>query len=87
MLTARMTAAAASLCDSRLVLCHEGGYSSSYVPYCGLAVIESPAGVRTHVVDPWLTDARQVGELPLRAHEREAVDQAIAHSRPSDATR
>jgi acetoin utilization deacetylase AcuC-like enzyme len=81
LMTARMTAAAASLCGSRLVLCHEGGYSSTYVPYCGLAVIESLAGVRTAVVDPWLTDARQVRELPLRAHEREAVDQAIAQAR------
>jgi acetoin utilization deacetylase AcuC-like enzyme len=81
MMTARMAAAAASLCESRLMLCHEGGYSSAYVPYCGLAVIESLAGVRTGVVDPWLTDARRVRELPLRTHEREAIDQAIAHAR------
>ena len=47
-----MAATAASLCESRLVLCHEGGYSSSYVPYCGLAVIESLAGVRTAVDAP-----------------------------------
>jgi acetoin utilization deacetylase AcuC-like enzyme len=79
MITARMAAAAAAICESRLVLCHEGGYSSTYVPYCGLAVIESLAGVRTDVVDPWLTDARRVRELPLRAHERDAIDQAIAH--------
>jgi acetoin utilization deacetylase AcuC-like enzyme len=78
MMTARMVAAAASLCESRLVLCHEGGYSSTYVPYCGLAVIEALAGLRTDVVDPWLTDARRVRELPLRTHEREAIDQAIA---------
>jgi acetoin utilization deacetylase AcuC-like enzyme len=80
MMTARMAATAASICESRLVLCHEGGYSSTYVPYCGLAVIESLAGVRTEVVDPWLTDARQVRALPLRSHEREAIDQAIAHA-------
>jgi acetoin utilization deacetylase AcuC-like enzyme len=80
LMTERMTAAAASLCDSRLVLCHEGGYSSTYVPYCGLAVIESLAGARTSVIDPWLTDARRVRELPLRVHEREAIDQAIAHA-------
>jgi acetoin utilization deacetylase AcuC-like enzyme len=80
MMTARMAATAASLCESRLVLCHEGGYSSTYVPYCGLAVIEALAGVRTAVVDPWLTDARQLRVLPLRAHEREAIDKAIAHA-------
>ena len=80
MMTARLASAAAALCESRLVLSHEGGYSSTYVPYCGLAVIESLAGTRTDVADPWLTDARQVRQLPLRAHEREAVDQAIAHA-------
>jgi len=80
MMTGRLTAAAASICDSRLVLCHEGGYSSAYVPYCGLAVIETLAGIRTDVIDPWLTDARRVRELPLRAHEREAIDEAIAHA-------
>ncbi len=78
MMTARLSATAASLCRSRLVLCHEGGYSSAYVPYCGLAVIESLAGVKTDVVDPWLTDARRVRELPLRDHERDAIDQAVA---------
>jgi acetoin utilization deacetylase AcuC-like enzyme len=81
MMTARLTATAASLCEGRLVLCHEGGYSSTYVPYCGLAVIESLAGVRTDVVDPWLTDARRVRELPLREHERDAIDQAVAQHR------
>src|ERR1700761_7836465 len=80
MMTARMAVIAASICQSRLVLCHEGGYSSSYVPYCGLAVIESLAGVRTDVIDPWLTDARRVRELPLRADERAAIKQAIAHA-------
>jgi acetoin utilization deacetylase AcuC-like enzyme len=81
MMTARIVSAAASLCESRLVLCHEGGYSSSYVPYCGLAVIETLAGVRTEVVDPWLTDTRRVRELPLRAHEREAIERALVRAR------
>ncbi len=80
-MTARLAAAAASLCRSRLVLCHEGGYSSTYVPYCGLAVIEALAGITTGVVDPWLTDARRVRELPLREHEREAIDQVLAQHR------
>jgi hypothetical protein len=39
-------------------------------------VVERLAGVRTAVVDPWLTDARRVRELPLRAHEAEAIDAA-----------
>ena len=78
LMTERLMDAAASLCGGRLVLCHEGGYSSGYVPYCGLAIIERLAGARTAVVDPWLTDARRVRELPLRDHERAAIDAAVA---------
>jgi acetoin utilization deacetylase AcuC-like enzyme len=77
LMTGRVKHAAASLCHQRLVLCQEGGYSSAYVPYCGLAVVECLAGVRTEVVDPWISDARQVRQLPLRAHEAAAIDAAV----------
>jgi acetoin utilization deacetylase AcuC-like enzyme len=81
LMTERVKRAAAGLCDERLVLCHEGGYSSAYVPYCGLAVVECLAGVRTEAVDPWISDARRVRELPLRAHEAEAIDAAVLRHR------
>jgi len=58
------------------VLCHEGGYSSGYVPYCGLAIVERLAGVATGVADPWLDDDRTVAALPLRVDESAAVDAA-----------
>ena len=83
MLTDRVIEAAADLCDGRLVMCHEGGYSSAYVPYCGLAIVERLAGVATGVVDPWLDDERTVAALPLRAHESAAVAAAAeVASRP-----
>ena len=31
---------------------HEGGYAESYVPFCGLAVMETLSGIRTEVQDP-----------------------------------
>ena len=31
---------AAEICDGRLAMIHEGGYSSAYVPFCGAAAIE-----------------------------------------------
>ena len=34
-LTQKLMAAADNLCDGRLVMAHEGGYSPSYVPFCG----------------------------------------------------
>jgi acetoin utilization deacetylase AcuC-like enzyme len=37
--------------QGRVVAVHEGGYSEQYVPFCGLAVIEQLAGLRTKVRD------------------------------------
>jgi acetoin utilization deacetylase AcuC-like enzyme len=76
LMTDRMMGAAARLCDGRLVLCHEGGYSTTYVPYCGLAIVETLSGIRTGVADPWISDTRRVRELPLRAHEQAAIHAA-----------
>jgi acetoin utilization deacetylase AcuC-like enzyme len=53
-LTGMMKEAAARLCGGRLVVVHEGGYAESYVPFCGLALLEALSGERTDVVDPVL---------------------------------
>jgi acetoin utilization deacetylase AcuC-like enzyme len=42
------------ICQGRLLLVHEGGYSTVYVPFCGLAVMEALSGLETEVVDPFL---------------------------------
>jgi acetoin utilization deacetylase AcuC-like enzyme len=85
-MTERLMSWADALCDGRLVLCHEGGYSSTYVPYCGLAVVEQLASTRTGVIDPWISDRRQVRWLPLRWHEAQAIERARAvHGLPGDA--
>lgn len=39
-MTRRMKEAAVDLCEGRLVLVHEGGYSEVHVPFCGHAVLE-----------------------------------------------
>lgn len=49
-----LTKLADRLCSGRLLAAHEGGYSEGYVPFCGLAVIETFAGHRTPVDDPFL---------------------------------
>jgi acetoin utilization deacetylase AcuC-like enzyme len=53
-LTRLMLDAARRLCDGRLVLIHEGGYSEAYVPFCGHAIMEELSGLRADVVDPGL---------------------------------
>lgn len=42
---------AAEICEGRLVLLHEGGYSAPYVPYCSAATIEALTGVNAGIID------------------------------------
>jgi acetoin utilization deacetylase AcuC-like enzyme len=44
---------AEELCDGRLVVATEGGYSPIYNPFCLLAVLEGLAGEDGGVPDPW----------------------------------
>ncbi|MHA6266057.1 class II histone deacetylase [uncultured Aliiroseovarius sp.] len=43
---------AGDLCDGRLMMAHEGGYSESYVPFCGHAVLEEMSEAGIHAADP-----------------------------------
>ena len=51
-LTRAVMQAADRLCDGRLVLVHEGGYSEVYVPFCGHAVLEELSGAPVTAPDP-----------------------------------
>ena len=64
------------VCDGRLVLSHEGGYSATNVPYCGLAVMEELAGIRTAVADPWLPHMERWGGQDLQPHQTAAIERA-----------
>jgi acetoin utilization deacetylase AcuC-like enzyme len=77
-LTRIMLAAADELCNGRLVICHEGGYSPAYVPYCGLAVIEELAGVRTGVEDPLLGLLGGMAGQELQPHQEAVIREAAA---------
>ena len=43
-MTRMMRETAEDLCEGRLTLVHEGGYSEVYVPFCGHAVLEELSG-------------------------------------------
>ncbi|MGB6307907.1 MAG: class II histone deacetylase [Steroidobacteraceae bacterium] len=77
-MASRIVAAAESLCAGRLVATHEGGYSNAYVPFCGLAVIEEFAGIRTGVADPYLEELMRMGGQDLQPHQAAAIDAAAA---------
>ena len=79
-LTRMLMEAADRLCGGRLVLLHEGGYSTLAVPYCGLAVLEALTGHSAGVPPT----AKRATAIPPRAtrcasDERAAVDAAAAN--------
>jgi acetoin utilization deacetylase AcuC-like enzyme len=76
LMASRLLALAGELCGGRLVLAHEGGYATSHVPYCGLAVMEAISAETTGVVDPWLAVMERWGGRELQPHQRQAIDAA-----------
>lgn len=51
-LTKMVQALADELCEGRLVMAHEGGYSELHVPFCGHAVLEAMSGSKISPEDP-----------------------------------
>ncbi|MFN8459741.1 MAG: class II histone deacetylase [Anaerolineae bacterium] len=78
LLTRQLMTAAAEVCGGRLLMCHEGGYSAVYVPYCGLAVLEELSGIRSPVDDPFLPVFAGQGGYDLLPHHIAAIDKAAA---------
>jgi acetoin utilization deacetylase AcuC-like enzyme len=76
---ARMTLdVAAECCGGRLVALHEGGYSTAYVPFCGLATIEEFTGQRSEIADPFLLIFAGMGGQELMPHQKAIIDAAAA---------
>ncbi len=73
-MTARLLDVADSLCKGRMVFVHEGGYSESYVPFCGLATIESLSGFKSPVVDALGEEIAEWGQQELLAHQQALID-------------
>lgn len=51
-LTGRVMDLARDTCGGRVVMVHEGGYSETYVPFCGHAVLTAMSGSSIHAPDP-----------------------------------
>jgi acetoin utilization deacetylase AcuC-like enzyme len=77
-LTRRMLEVAGECCGGRLVMSHEGGYSPSVVPFCGLAVLEQMSGIRTAVDDPYFALIAGNGGQELQPHQAAVIDQAAS---------
>jgi acetoin utilization deacetylase AcuC-like enzyme len=61
-MTEMVVEAASDLCEGRLVMVHEGGYSEVHVPFCGHAVLEVLSGCDMRAADPLA--ARIEGQQP-----------------------
>ncbi|GAA0447734.1 class II histone deacetylase [Lentibacillus halophilus] len=73
-MTTKIKSLADKHCHGRLVACHEGGYSTAYVPFCTLRIIEALRGERSRIEDPFDLGFH---EGPIYPHQKEAVHQAI----------
>lgn len=78
-LTTMVMSAAAECCEGRLVLCHEGGYNASTVPYHGLAVVETLCGQSSGMDDPFEPLLSALGGQELQDHQRDCIDQLCDH--------
>lgn len=63
-------------CHGRVIFIQEGGYSETYVPFCGLAVVEALVGERTPVKDPFLDEAHGRGYRSLQSHQAQVLGEA-----------
>jgi acetoin utilization deacetylase AcuC-like enzyme len=52
MMTRKMQELADTVCNGRLVLAQEGGYSEPYAPYCTMAIFEELLGRKTGIEEP-----------------------------------
>ena len=75
-LTTMLLKAASDLCDDRLLMTHEGGYSPMTVPYCGLKVLEVLSGKSSGVIDPVGPMIAGMGGQDLQPHQAELVARA-----------
>ena len=72
-LTRKVMSAADRWFDGRVVMAHEGGYSPYYVPFCGLAVLETMSGISTGIDDPYLSFAAGMGGQGLQPAQEAVI--------------
>ncbi len=62
--------------QGRVVATHEGGYSATYVPYCGIAVLEAMTAASSTLPDPFHADISAYGGQTLSGDQSHAVEAA-----------
>lgn len=75
-LTRKLMDIADAVCGGRLIFSHEGGYSPFYVPFCGLAVVETLTGFKSDIKDPYLEYWKDAPGRQLTEAQTELVNRA-----------
>ena len=71
-MTSQILTIADELCDGRVVMAHEGGYSEVHVPFCGHAVLQEMSGGEIDAGDA--VGPRIAGQQPNAAMEQVYLD-------------
>ena len=66
------------VCAGRLMLTHEGGYSPTYVPLCGVEVLSELSGVPVDVIPPLYQTYETMPEHAVTAVQQAVVDEVRA---------
>lgn len=75
--TQQLVDAANELCQGRIILEHEGGYSPVATPFSVLSSIEVLSGVKTGVEDPHYVLVKDSPDQQLLPHQDEVISQAV----------
>jgi acetoin utilization deacetylase AcuC-like enzyme len=75
-LTELAKSAAAEICDGKLVMVQEGGYSIHYLAICGALTIATLAGVEPMADPYWFLVENMHGRAELLPAQIEAIDAA-----------
>lgn len=79
-MTAALVAFAEERCEGRLVMLHEGGYSSFHTPFLTAAIVCELAGL-PRIKDPSLAWTLEIPGQDLQAHQAERIDEVLrAHA-------
>ena len=77
-MTRQLMDVAEDVCAGRIMMTHEGGYSPTYVPLCGVTVLSEMSGVPVDVIHELYASFDTMPEQTLNDYQRSAVDRAAA---------
>uniref|UniRef100_K3W5J7 Histone deacetylase domain-containing protein n=1 Tax=Globisporangium ultimum (strain ATCC 200006 / CBS 805.95 / DAOM BR144) TaxID=431595 RepID=K3W5J7_GLOUD len=81
-MASQLVVVAEQCCNGRIVFAHEGGYSETYVPFCGVAVMEALLQIddpAKQIQDPFLEEAERWEYQELQGHQKQTIDRVVEY--------